>query len=283
MSLEPGWSPASYPEESDAASRAKGRRNGPLSGPTLLSTRLPSGRKAVELRHEGRVSKSLDDLRIQAVSRHCARWDNHRAATGVVRRVRRRAASSIAHGVPGCKARQRRSFEGARLICLRSCDCLFYSLSKMSDLKKTIEDLAADFAVSIIGALRSASIDELMALGGAGGRPAGRGGRPPAVELDGRKRGRAGRLGRRSAEDIGQMVESIVALLQKKPEGLRAEQIRDALAVQAKELPRPLSDALAAGRIKKTGQKRATTYFVGEGGAAGGGPTKRRGSRRRRG
>jgi hypothetical protein len=150
----------------------------------------------------------------------------------------------------------------------------------MSDLKKAIEDLAADFAVSIIGALRSASIEELTELG-TGARAARPVGRPAAPEVGGRKRGRGARLGRRSASDIGQMIESIVDLLGKNPEGLRAEQIRDALGVQAKELPRPLADALASGRITKTGQKRATTYFVGDGAAAAGGAPKRRGRRKR--
>ena len=81
------------------------------------------------------------------------------------------------------------------------------------------------------------------------------------------------------------MVDSIVSLLQKNPEGLRAEQIREALSCQAKELPRPLADALAEGRISKTGQKRATTYFAGaKAGEAG--PAKKRagrGGRRKRG
>ena len=77
------------------------------------------------------------------------------------------------------------------------------------------------------------------------------------------------------------MIDNIVSLLQTRPEGLRAEQIREALAVQAKELPRPLADGLAAGRIKKAGQKRATTYFVAEAGGSGG--TKRRGRPRRKG
>jgi hypothetical protein len=145
----------------------------------------------------------------------------------------------------------------------------------MSTLKKTIEDLAADFALSIIDALRSASIDELTGVGRGAARPGRPAARAPAV--DGGRRG--GRLGRRSANDIGHMVESIVSLLQSRPEGLRAEQIREALAVQAKELPRPLADGLAAGRIKKSGQKRATTYFVSEGAAGG---AKRRAGRGRR-
>ena len=66
-------------------------------------------------------------------------------------------------------------------------------------------------------------------------------------------------------EDIGHMIESIVAAVSRSASGLRAEQIRSALGVEAKELPRPLADAVNAGRLTKTGQKRATTYFVGGG------------------
>ncbi|NOU34870.1 MAG: DNA-binding protein, partial [Polyangiaceae bacterium] len=46
------------------------------------------------------------------------------------------------------------------------------------------------------------------------------------------------------------------------PDGLRAEEIREAIGVSAKELPRPLGDALDGKRITKKGQKRATTYFA---------------------
>jgi hypothetical protein len=149
----------------------------------------------------------------------------------------------------------------------------------MSNLKSTIESLAADFAMSIIAALRSASIDELTnELGTSrGARATTRS--APAAEAGARKRGRGGRLGRRSTADIGRMVENIVGLLQKSPDGLRAEQIREALDVQAKELPRPLGDALSEGRISKSGQKRATTYFAG--GKAEGGGAKRRAAKKR--
>lgn len=71
------------------------------------------------------------------------------------------------------------------------------------------------------------------------------------------------------------MIESIVDLLGKSPSGLRAEQIRSALGVEAKELPRPLAEAITSGRITKTGQKRATTYFAGTGGTGSGAPKRR--------
>lgn len=146
----------------------------------------------------------------------------------------------------------------------------------MSTLKNTIEGLANDFALSIITALRTASIDELTGLG-AHGRSS-----RPGVAADVRKRGRGERLGRRSTDDIGRMLDSIVNLLQKHPEGLRAEQIRETFACQAKELPRPLADGLAQGRISKSGQKRATTYFAGAKAGDGVAAKKRRGGGRRR-
>lgn len=168
----------------------------------------------------------------------------------------------------------------------------------MSNLRSTIESLASQFASNILDALRGASLDELADIAGRG-NPSGsfgsaRRGRPRndasqnAHASDNsvavRRRGRGGRLGRRTPNEISRVIESIVELLQKNGGGLRAEQIRSALGVEAKELPRPLADALSAGRLTKTGQKRATTYFAAGGGSAasrgaagGAGGPKRRG------
>ena len=157
----------------------------------------------------------------------------------------------------------------------------------MSNLRNTIESLASQFASSVLDALRSASIDELADVAGRGAPAARRGpGRPRAESSDSSStaaparrgaasgRGRGGRLGRRTQNDITAMVESIVDILAKSAGGLRSEQIRSALNVEAKELPRPLAEALSSGRVTKTGQKRATTYFAGSGGGA---APKRRG------
>jgi hypothetical protein len=54
----------------------------------------------------------------------------------------------------------------------------------------------------------------------------------------------------------------VVALVKKHPKGLRAEQIRVELGLQAKEMPRVLKDGLAAKKLTCKGQKRATTYFA---------------------
>jgi len=71
-----------------------------------------------------------------------------------------------------------------------------------------------------------------------------------------------GRLPRRSAEDIAKTLEIVVSLLGSRKNGLRAEQIREELSMQAKELPRILKEGLSRKKLRTVGQKRATTYFV---------------------
>jgi DNA-directed RNA polymerase specialized sigma subunit len=72
----------------------------------------------------------------------------------------------------------------------------------------------------------------------------------------------SGRLPRRSADDIAQVLDSVTSLVKKHKEGLRAEQIREELGLQAKELPRVLKEGLSSRKLKSKGQKRATTYFA---------------------
>ncbi|HEY1692395.1 MAG TPA: hypothetical protein VGG39_09545 [Polyangiaceae bacterium] len=155
----------------------------------------------------------------------------------------------------------------------------------MSSLRQKLNDLASIFADGVLDAIRVASIDELSGQGGPVGQVghAGRGGRRSVIAGAsmaegalasagaGAGRRRGGRLARRSATDIASVVEQIVELLRAAPKGLRAEQIRAKLGLEAKELPRPLKEAVEAGRLGKSGQKRATTYFL-EGGGAGAAP-----------
>jgi hypothetical protein len=146
-------------------------------------------------------------------------------------------------------------------------------------LQKRIEEEAFAFAHAIIAALRSASIDELTSLGAAKAVRHANGALPKAV------RTRGGRLARRSSNDIARALEQIVAVLTAHPEGLRAEEIRTELGLDSKEMPRPLKEGLDSGRLKKSGQKRATVYTLGAGGLAVGGETraakKRAASKRR--
>ncbi|MGH7437280.1 MAG: hypothetical protein ACRENE_16510 [Polyangiaceae bacterium] len=48
--------------------------------------------------------------------------------------------------------------------------------------------------------------------------------------------------------------------MKKKKDGLHAEEIREALKMQSKEMPRVLKEGLAKKKLKAKGQKRATTY-----------------------
>jgi hypothetical protein len=127
-----------------------------------------------------------------------------------------------------------------------------------ASLRQHMNELASAFASNVLHAIRTASLQELLAESTGGRHRAA----PvaPATAAPRATGRRSRRLKRRSAGQIGNMIESIVALLAKHAAGLRAEQIRDALHLQSKELPRPLKEALDSGRIVKSGQKRATTY-----------------------
>ena len=151
----------------------------------------------------------------------------------------------------------------------------------MSNLKATIESLAAEFAQKVITAIKGSSLQEILnesgADGGGGGGGAGGGGgsarrgrRPAAAPVAAAPKAlgkpaargarKGGRLARRSPEALAKAVEQIVALLGKHPKGLRSEEIRAKLSLSKQEVPRPLADALANKLITKKGEKRATTY-----------------------
>jgi hypothetical protein len=130
----------------------------------------------------------------------------------------------------------------------------------MSDLRSSIHSLAETFAAGVLQAIRSASLEDILAESpaakrGPGRPPSKRGpGRPPAPSSK--------RLARRSAKDIAAVTDSIVALVKKHTNGLRAEQIRAELGIDKKEWMRPLEAALASKKLTKKGEKRATTYFA---------------------
>jgi hypothetical protein len=155
----------------------------------------------------------------------------------------------------------------------------------MSKLRDAIAQLASDLADGVIEAIRNISLEDLLAEaagpGAARGRPRKasperRAAAPSATSVDaggsedapprGSKAKRNKRLARRSAGDIAQVVERIVALLgqAQHAKGLRSEEIQAKLGLVAKELPRPIAEALASRRISKQGQKRATRYFAGK-------------------
>ena len=140
-----------------------------------------------------------------------------------------------------------------------------------TSLQSKLTELAQAFAGSVLAAVRSVSLDELLA-GTQRARPETHrsethvvNGTKASVEGPAPKRAArgassTGRLPRRSAEDIAAALDEVVALVRKHREGLRAEQIRSELRMQPKEMPRILKEGLAKKKLKAKGQKRATTY-----------------------
>jgi hypothetical protein len=134
----------------------------------------------------------------------------------------------------------------------------------MPNLRSQLDSLAASFANAVVDAIRGASLQELVSTDGrsnaiarsAVSTPAAKAAAPASAP----RATRSGRLKRRSSEDIGKVLDEVVALVKKNRDGLRAEQIRAELDLQAKELPRVLKEGLSSKRLRKTGQKRATVY-----------------------
>jgi|HubBroStandDraft_1064217.scaffolds.fasta_scaffold480988_1 hypothetical protein len=158
-----------------------------------------------------------------------------------------------------------------------------------ASLRDSIQQLAAQFADGVLGAIRGSSLEEVLAeTVGGGRRGPGRPRKnpvasPPAAVVRTAHRRRGGRLGRRSVKQLGNVVDRIAQLLASHPKGLRAEQIRARLGLSAKEMPRPIAMALESKRITKTGEKRATTYYAGGGRSAGGSAKTKMRARRAKG
>jgi hypothetical protein len=134
----------------------------------------------------------------------------------------------------------------------------------MSTLKARLNSLASSFATEVVRAIQGASLEELLAeVGGTRRGP----GRPPGPRTDGAAKGaprliKSGRLPRRSADEIKATLDKVHGLLKASKGGLRAEQIRAALKLDVREMPRVLKEGLATKKLSSKGRKRATTYFA---------------------
>jgi hypothetical protein len=128
----------------------------------------------------------------------------------------------------------------------------------MSSLRSTLNDLASTFADGVLRAIKGASLEDLLAESGAARRGPGRPrGSSPARPT------RFGRLARRSPDQIKAVLDQVVSAIRStRGKGLRAEQIRAQLGLQAKEMPRVLREGVASRKLKSKGQKRSTTYYV---------------------
>jgi hypothetical protein len=139
----------------------------------------------------------------------------------------------------------------------------------MSTLKSRISSLASTFASEVVRAIQGASLQELLGeVGGprpGPGRPRVPSARPvesPAPRRPAPPVAKSGRLPRRSPDEIKATLEKVHGLLKTKKDGLRAEEIRAALKLDVREMPRVLKEGLASKKLSSKGQKRATTYFA---------------------
>jgi hypothetical protein len=130
----------------------------------------------------------------------------------------------------------------------------------MSNLHSQLASLAGAFASSVLEAIRGASLEDILAESRTPVSKVRREAPTNGAAKPVRSKA-AGRLRRRSADDIAKALDRVVALVKKNKDGLRAEQIRQQLGMQAKEMPRVLKEALSKKQLKSRGQKRATTYF----------------------
>jgi hypothetical protein len=133
-----------------------------------------------------------------------------------------------------------------------------------NSLRSTLDSLASSFAGAVLDAIRRASLQELLAE--SAGAPRRGPGRPRAVAAKaapGPRSKPTGRLARRSPAEIAKTLDRIHSLLKGKKAGMRSEEIRKALKLDVREVPRVLKEGLAKKKLKSRGQKRATTYTAG--------------------
>ena len=126
-----------------------------------------------------------------------------------------------------------------------------------NSLRSQLDQLAQSFADGVLAAIRTASLEDLLAESGGrrgGARDEGGRGQPDPVLI-------GGRLARRTQAQIEAMLAKVLAAVRAtRGKGLRAEEIRKQLGLDVREVPRVLKEGLRTKKLKAKGQKRATVY-----------------------
>lgn len=129
--------------------------------------------------------------------------------------------------------------------------------SERTRLAKRIEQIDAELGIPVRGASMAGVAAAMMLAPSKPKKAAAKLAKPKPARV---AKPKSPRLPRRSKEAIADSLETIVALLVDHPAGLRAEEIREKLQLQAKEMPRVLKLGLAEERLECSGTKRATVY-----------------------
>lgn len=124
----------------------------------------------------------------------------------------------------------------------------------MSDFQTEMNRVVSDFVNQITELARAAArdmIDQALGKAGKGTISVGRGVRGV----------RAGRGGKRTADELETLAEDFHAFVTKHP-GMRIEQINKQLGTTTKDLALPIRKLIAEGALKTKGAKRSTAYFA---------------------
>ncbi len=128
----------------------------------------------------------------------------------------------------------------------------------MPNLNATITSLAQNFAQQLVEALRSLSLEEILA--GTGFSAAKRTSAPTSSKSKSNAKPNAKPKAAPAAHAGALSVDAIVAVLRKHKGGLRAELLRRELGAPKPAFNYHVGKAIAAKRVTKRGVKRATTY-----------------------
>lgn len=128
------------------------------------------------------------------------------------------------------------------------------------DFRSSIREIAATFAEQfadqIIQLVQTASMAEVF------GKPATGGAATAAAPVKSAPPQRRAKRGRRAAAADTNTLPAIIELLKKSSEGMRSEQLRDALSIDKATATKALTAGLADKSITKKGTRRATRYFA---------------------
>jgi hypothetical protein len=128
-------------------------------------------------------------------------------------------------------------------------------------LEAQLTRLTQEFVHKLVEAIRNASFAEVASL-----RPPTNGATAPAQPRRGRKpaaEARPARAGRQTAAKRAELAERVVGALKEAKEPVGVRTLSSELGVAPDLLAAPIRELRAAGRIKKHGDKRATTYSLG--------------------
>jgi hypothetical protein len=132
---------------------------------------------------------------------------------------------------------------------------------KNPDLRATLTTLAETFARGVLDAIRRTPVEELLSSTTRLRSPRREAPAPTTTPAPSRGRAAGGRR-RRAPGDIDKTTEALVATLKEAKTGMRSEELRAKLGIARAVLQRATGKAIEAKRVRKTGEKRATTYFA---------------------